>query len=307
MAIIRSRVLFFAILLVASLLTGCVSIVPPVKVGLLAPFEGLYREVGYQALSAMRLAIDERENPDLPILPLALDSSLDPRRSEEKLLQDPHVSAIIGPLLAGVDSQAAGQRSTLLVDAVHPSALQADALLEYVSQTSRAAGLSGVTVGGPEPLVSELLANLDRNDVERLGENLSFKPDHALLWLGDPASGAPVLAAMRRSGSQAPFWPASAIGIRLLYLQAGQDLGPESVQVGPIYYLAKLDAGYEEWRTSGRDPSPLAYSVYRLTLDVIDRAEGTVAPPVEERLYLMELEEDGVHKVVAWEAVKRGE
>jgi ABC-type branched-subunit amino acid transport system substrate-binding protein len=47
-----------AVLLGACSLPG--SVRPTIKIGLIAPFEGLYRDVGYEALHAVRLAVRER-------------------------------------------------------------------------------------------------------------------------------------------------------------------------------------------------------------------------------------------------------
>ena len=47
-----------SLLLAACSLSG--SVKPTVKIGLAAPFEGLYRDLGYEALHAVRLAVRER-------------------------------------------------------------------------------------------------------------------------------------------------------------------------------------------------------------------------------------------------------
>src|SRR5919108_607445 len=45
---------------VAFVLTACVPVTRPVvKIGLVAPFEGRYREVGYEVIYAVRLAVRE--------------------------------------------------------------------------------------------------------------------------------------------------------------------------------------------------------------------------------------------------------
>lgn len=90
------------VLILTIFLTGCTSVHPVVKIGLIAPFEGIYRESGYAALAAMRQALDECAPPGMNLLPLALDDSGDPnqaQRAAQKLLIDPAVHAIIGPLL----------------------------------------------------------------------------------------------------------------------------------------------------------------------------------------------------------------
>ncbi len=86
-----------------------------VKIGLIAPFEGLYRESGYEALAAMRSAIADSPLPSqvrIDILPLALDDSADPQRSGRaaaKMLADPAVAAVVGPLFPGSGSSAGEQ------------------------------------------------------------------------------------------------------------------------------------------------------------------------------------------------------
>lgn len=53
-------------------LAGCAGMFPntPTRVALLAPFEGRYREVGYQALYAARLALQDLNNHTVELLPL---------------------------------------------------------------------------------------------------------------------------------------------------------------------------------------------------------------------------------------------
>ena len=66
------------------------------------PFEGVYRELGYEALAAMRAAIGEAGPAGATIVPLALDSGGDPaqaQRSLRKLLADPALMGFVGPLL----------------------------------------------------------------------------------------------------------------------------------------------------------------------------------------------------------------
>ena len=58
-------------------LTSCTSTRSVTKIGLVAPFEGLYRQTGYAALDAMRGAIGEAEGNAADILPLALDGHAD--------------------------------------------------------------------------------------------------------------------------------------------------------------------------------------------------------------------------------------
>lgn len=47
------------LLILALLLAGCASVDPVVKIGLVAPFEGRHRDVGYDAIYSARLAVRE--------------------------------------------------------------------------------------------------------------------------------------------------------------------------------------------------------------------------------------------------------
>ncbi len=78
---------------------------PIVKIGLIAPFEGLYRRTGYEGLSAAQMAVADHGEliraSGIDLLVQALDDSAQParaRRAAQKLLVDPAVGAIVGPL-----------------------------------------------------------------------------------------------------------------------------------------------------------------------------------------------------------------
>ncbi len=83
---------------------GCIPVAPPVlKIGLVAPFEGRYREIGDQVVPAVRLALREyaaQAQPTAPRIELvAYDDEGDPSLAAEqarKLVGDPEVRAVIG-------------------------------------------------------------------------------------------------------------------------------------------------------------------------------------------------------------------
>ena len=88
-------------LMAAGSLAGCTNVRPTIEIGVLAPFEGLHRRSGYAALDAVRAAIADFPYADAGILPLALDDGARPAqavRSAQKLLVDPRVKAVVGPL-----------------------------------------------------------------------------------------------------------------------------------------------------------------------------------------------------------------
>ncbi len=90
-------------LLIVSL-TGCIRTTPEiVKIGLVAPFEGRYREIGYDVIPAARLAIREYAAESaggmLAVELVAYDDGGDPDKAIEqaqKLALDPDVIAVIG-------------------------------------------------------------------------------------------------------------------------------------------------------------------------------------------------------------------
>jgi ABC-type branched-subunit amino acid transport system substrate-binding protein len=90
-------------LLALSVLAGCGSVAPVVKVGLVAPFEGRDRAVGYDAIYAARLAVREINAAGgingTRVALVALDDSGDPSLAEQAAATlgiDPGVVAVVG-------------------------------------------------------------------------------------------------------------------------------------------------------------------------------------------------------------------
>ncbi len=85
------------------LITGCAVTRPTLKIGLVAPFEGRYREVGYEVIYALRLAVREANAAGgvagYSVELVSLDDSGDPQMAVEqarKLAADPQVLGVIG-------------------------------------------------------------------------------------------------------------------------------------------------------------------------------------------------------------------
>lgn len=91
------------VFLVLILLSACQSVAPVVKVGLVAPFEGREREIGYDVLYSARLAVREINAAGgiggTRIALVALDDGGDTEfaaATADSLLIDPQVVAVVG-------------------------------------------------------------------------------------------------------------------------------------------------------------------------------------------------------------------
>jgi ABC-type branched-subunit amino acid transport system substrate-binding protein len=83
--------------------TACAVTRPTLKIGLAAPFEGRYRNIGYEVIYAVRMAVREANAAGgvagYSVELVALDDSGDPQRAVEqarKLAADPQVLGVIG-------------------------------------------------------------------------------------------------------------------------------------------------------------------------------------------------------------------
>lgn len=103
---LRRRGPFFSVLLsvcLALVLPACASTQPVIKIGLVAPFEGRYRAIGYEAIYSARLAIREVNARGgvngYRIELVALDDRGEAERATEaarQLIIDPQVVVVIG-------------------------------------------------------------------------------------------------------------------------------------------------------------------------------------------------------------------
>jgi len=104
----------FVALLVVFLTAGCASVDPVVKIGLVAPFEGRHREIGYDAIYSARLAVQQMNEAGgvagHRVALVALDDRGDPelaRQAAASLAVDPGVVAVLGHYLPEITAIAA--------------------------------------------------------------------------------------------------------------------------------------------------------------------------------------------------------
>lgn len=95
---------FYLLIIVSiSLLTACMRTPPVVKIGLAAPFEGRYRDVGYDVIYSARLAVREINEAGgiggYRVALVALDDGGDPELAQDvarSLVADAAVVAVVG-------------------------------------------------------------------------------------------------------------------------------------------------------------------------------------------------------------------
>ena len=110
----RSFVLLASSFCFIFLLSACSPVRPVVKIALIAPFEGRYRNMGYEVIYAVRLAVREANArggvAGYSVELLALDDSGDPAMAAEqarKVAADPQVMGVIGHWLNDTTASAA--------------------------------------------------------------------------------------------------------------------------------------------------------------------------------------------------------
>lgn len=114
-AVAKAKWLFWACLL--ALLSGlfaCQSVAPVIKIGLVAPFEGSHRAIGYDAIYSARLAVRQLNQAGgvagYRVALVALDDAGDPDLALEvarSLVVDPQVVAVLGHWLPETTAVAA--------------------------------------------------------------------------------------------------------------------------------------------------------------------------------------------------------
>lgn len=298
------RRVWIGLLLSSLLLLSCTSVRPVIKIGLLAPFEGLHRRSGYSALTAMRQAIAEMAPAEVAMMPLALDDAADPaqvERAARKLLQDPDVRALIGPY-----SPFLAQRIELLVTAHElawwlPFAVTpaegfvvpvqqpawAEPLLAAAAEEAAVLGCQRLIVAGWTPGWPTVTAEQQTAFAipVLLNEQVSaVAATDAVFWLGPPETGAAYLTSLRAAHPDVPL---------LLGPQADDPIFAEYTQIsGPVYLLFWIDDGYAQWRQQNALP-PTAYLTYRATQQAIGQLLGQPAPqPPAWRIEIMPLRKE---------------
>jgi branched-chain amino acid transport system substrate-binding protein len=288
-----------------AVLGGCTPVPPVTKIGLIAPFEGLYRESGYAALAALRSALAECAPSGMAVVPLALDGSVDPARAAQKLLVDPSVRAVIGPLDLSAAAAVAGvlkDRSIpwiapLLVNpargfAAWPDGAGLAALAAAVRQAMQPPARL-VVAGLPPALATPGLEGAGVLRIDEAGAaQAALQPGDALLWLGSPAEGAALLQQVTARRPDARVWlgPQGGDPVFATHLSALQ----------AVHWSIWIDSGYNQWAQSHEPGTPSSYLVYQAACTALAAAAGKASPPAPAwQLQSYRIGPDGVSEPLA--------
>lgn len=184
-----------------TIVTGCTKVPPVVKIGLVGPFEGRYRDVGYDAIYSARLAVREENGRDdlgdYRVSLVAMDDFGDPTSAQEvarSLVLDPAVIAVVGHWLPETTEtalpiyQAAGlpfiPAGTAPFGPMDPGLLPAEFTQNYEEVTpfdevaGAYAGASYDSIGLILKAISEAEDNgvtIDRKSIEDILKDLEHK------------------------------------------------------------------------------------------------------------------------------------
>ena len=263
-----------AVLLAALVVTSCVtSPQPVVKVGLIAPFEGLYREDAYAVLAAVKLAIAERNAAGgvagRRVTLVALndnDRAADAAARAAELAIDPDVAGVIAPF----------HRPTARAAA---SGL-AQAGLPYVTLASLdpAEQAGGLGLEAPSSTLAEqATALLAAGGITRtvvLTNAAALPPAAAgVVWLGDAAGGATLA---QQLGPAVALIGGPELGSPVFARRVGADAAPVRwLSAAPL--AAALPTAFVDAYTAqaGYEPPPLAalaYDAANVLLDALAEA-----------------------------------
>lgn len=286
---------WWVVVIVGTLLAGCTATRPTVKIGLVAPFEGVHRPLGYAVLYGAQLALQERNAQGgaggygVELVALSDDGqAASAGRQAQALAADPGVVGVLGPWQTATAQAAAPLFAQAGLPAVVPAALpdqmlQASAgvyrlygsdealarrLMVSVPATSTWA-FDGEAAGWPSTLAqvarntaADPTVEVLTGDGESVARALTGGRCHdGVVCVAGPAAQEPVVAARAGGAPGDLIWVSS--------------LAPVDCHGA----LADFCAAYTA--LAGRPPDSyavLAYDATNLLLDAIAQATSTGAP-----------------------------
>jgi len=292
-----------ALLLCAVLLGGCAiprSTRPVLKIGLIAPFEGLGRPLGYEVLYAVKLAVRERNDlggvGGYGVALVALNDDDDPDVSARQALKmdvDREVVGVVGPLGRATGRAVAQPLSDaglawIAVASVPDEVVSGyrAAFRLYASDTALAAaaigqamaadlngGSQGIVVGSVGEFGEPLRRAAERLNVYRSLETMSARPSSAVALAGNAEQVAEELILLGGTRGMVVAGPEAG---RAVVTQRAAGMAEGLVWVGslspadPTTLPEAFVSGYRE--LAGGPPGPfavLAYDATNMLLDAI--------------------------------------
>jgi len=290
-----SRFAFYVLrfTLYVSLLSACTAVHltrPVVKIGLVGPFEGRYRYVGYDAMYAARLALREANAAGgvggYSVELVAFDDQgavSGARAAARSLAQDPDVVAVIGhfrdetteatralydqaglPLIvAGTVKGGGAGQSDLLCSLL---AYLGDALASQRVQWVLPTGAELACAGGPDVMISAEVPPPPEVD--------------AVLLTLDPVTAGETLIALREAGWRGVVAGGPALGSPLFSQVAGE-AATGVIFVSPYPWPATeerddaFSAAYQALGPHVPRPGPFALSTYQATQALLEAIQAT--------------------------------
>ena len=297
--------------------TGLGSTRPVAKIGLVAPFEGLHRHLGYDVLYAMKLAVRERNAAGgvsgYMVELVALDDSNDPaqaRLQARKMIVDPDVMGVIGHFsdqaaLAAVDEyHRAGLAliAPVAADAVtergYPEIFRLYARNDLLGKEAARYAVEELGMRRLAVLRSrDDLADAFLQTAEQLGATIVLDADtdltfHAsrftsaelIFFSGGAVEGAELIAQARGAGVEVIFMGGSGLDSpQLGQIGGGAVRGTLYITAVPRIKSGDFVAGYRA--LTGRLPGPQAIVAYDATcvlLEALARAIESQGRPARD-------------------------
>jgi ABC-type branched-subunit amino acid transport system substrate-binding protein len=285
---------------------GCYgSTQPVVKIGLLAPFEELYRDDGYAALHAVKLAIAQRNaQGGVAGRQIALVALNDNGRAVEAILQarklgiDNGVAGVVGPVHGETATAAAAELTAQGLPWIAPVPLDTDehpggwSLSASPFDLGHEAVSELVRLGAAEQAVlfSDQLGAIQgaQASADSLGLRLSVATAAAggasvpagssIVWLSDAERGAALVSALASTGSAALVVGGPEVGSVVFDRRAAPGAAAAWLSSGPPASALPPEfvAAYKQFAGTGPSPQAvLAYDATNLLLDAIAATEMT--------------------------------
>lgn len=281
------------LLLVSCAFPGTVR--PTVKIGLVAPFEGRYRYVGYDVIYAVRLAVREANAAGgvggYSIELVAYDDAADPMMALEqarKLSIDPEVIVAIGHFRFGTTTAAMDAYAKAGIPLLSPGLVAphadalADELLRYLEETDLDSAAL-VTEGGPLGVVLRRDARVgvavSPEEIDWLGRVLA---SDAIICDTEPVTAGEVVRALRDAGWGGVFLGGPELAAADFAAVAGEAAeGARFVTPWPFPQDAPDSADFvAAYRAMGphvEPPGPLALPAYEATRQLLEALERDIA------------------------------